>query len=249
MNKLSYSRRLYLKAQIKFFLILFTLIAILLLDIVYGIGRANFTIEVFEMLFIFAIGYMFYPLYQFLLGKLFKTEDKIIKDMDNAELGFKGEETVSGWLKQILSAEEYIILPNVVLPNHRYDIDFIVIGPKGIIILEVKNFTGKFHFSNDEYFEIKNGKKNALPPFFDPREQVKKQTFDLREYFELKGHGNARILKALVFVNKDSITIDGNTGIYVVNSLDSLKNFFDNITLDINYTPEYCEKIRQILSV
>jgi len=249
MSKLSYSKKLYLKSILKFFAILSALILILLIDVVYGIGRANFTFEVFEMLFVFAVGYMSYPLFNILLSKLLKKEDEILKDWGNAELGFKGEDTVADWLKQILLTKDYIVLPNVVLPNQSFDFDFIIIGPKGVIVLEVKNLTGKYHFSNDEYFGIKNGQKKVLPPYFDPREQVKKQIFSLREYFELKGYSNIKISKSVVFIDKNLISIEGNTGIYISAGYDSLKNFFDGITLDSNYTTEYCEKVRQVLSM
>jgi len=248
MNKLSYSKKQYLKAKFKFYIVLFTLIAVLVLDIIFGIGRMNFTIQVFVMLFIFACGFMFYPLFQFLNGRLSILEDKILKDWNIAELGIKGEDTVMDWLKQILPGNEYIILPNVVLPNHRFDIDFIVIGPKGIVALEVKNFTGKYHFSSDDFFKINNGQMNILDPLFDPRSEVRRHTFSLREYFELKGHSNIRILKAVVFIDKSLVTIEGNTGIYIATGYDSLKSFFDNMTLDDNYTSEYCQKIKQILN-
>src|ERR1035437_4094597 len=227
MKKITYSKKLYLIAQLKFLAVLLVFIIILVLDFRYGIGRANFTIKTFEMLFVLLLGFSFYPVVMSAKRRLDKFEDKILDDADSARLGFEGENTVAEWLKQILPKDKYFVLPNFVLPGHRFDIDFIVIGPKGVIILEVKNYTGQFQFSDDEYFQIKNGQKNVLPPSFDPRDEARRHAYYLRKYFELNGYNNVRILKAVVFVNANRMSIDGNTGVYVAGGFDSLKKFLD----------------------
>jgi len=247
MEKLSYSKRKYLTARIKLILILLFMIAILIFNVSYGIKWNSLTIRTFELLFVFSSGFAFYPLLMLASNKLDKVEDKILNDAKNARLGIEGEDTVTNWLKQILDNKEYIILPNLVLPGHHFDIDFVVIGPKGIILLEVKNHTGKYQYSNDEYYQIKNGNKIILPPNFDPREEVKKHSYYLRKYFEFNGYNDIRILKAVVLIDEKSVIIEGNTGIYIASGFDSLKKFLDNTTSDIKYTPEFCEKLRQVL--
>ena len=173
---------MYLKANLKFLLVFVLFIIILFLNYRYGISKANFTFTTFVLLFAVLIGFILYPLVMLMRNKLDKFEDGILDEANSARLGFEGENTVASWLEEILPKTGYIVLPNVILPKHRFDIDFVVIGPKGVVVLEVKNRTGKYHFSNDEYFEIKNSKENILPPSFDPREQISKHSYYLRKY-------------------------------------------------------------------
>lgn len=242
-----YSKKLYIKALLKFWGLFGILAIFLLLDFYYVFSKTNLTIKTLEILLVFFFGYFMYPIYFSIRKKFNDIGDNILFEAGSARLGLEGEKIVYDWIKNILPEKEYIILSNVVLPKHKFDIDFIVIGPKGVIVLEAKNFTGQFHFSNDEYFQIKNQKRNVLPQSFDPREGVRRHIYHLREFFERNNFNDIRILKALVFVKEDNISVDGNTGIYIAKGFNSLKYFLDGITTDPIYTPEYCEKIRKIL--
>ena len=247
MRKVTYSKKLYIMAWVKLGVTLLILLSLLFLDFRYGFSQKSFTSKTLEILFVFILGFFSYPVFKLGKKKLDIFEDKIFNDADKAKLGFEGEDTVESWLKQILPKNEYTILSNIILPECNFDIDFIVVGPKGIILLEAKNFTSHYQFSDGECFKIKDGKKILLTRNYDPRDQVQRHVSSLTKYLESKGYSNLRILKALVFINADLISINGSTGIYIANGFDSLKRFFDNSTLDNSYTPEFCEKIKQVL--
>lgn len=224
------------------------LVILLFLDFRYGIGRASFTLKTFELLSVLVLGFFSYPVFKLGLKKLDKFEDEIFYDIDSGRLGFEGENTVAGWLQQILPKDKYTILQNFALPKHLFDIDFIIIGPKGIIVLETKNLTDHYQFSNDEFLKIKNNQKILLSPKYDPRDQLRRHVYHLIKFFEVNRYSDLRILKALVFIDANRISINGNTGIYIASGFDSLKKFLDSATLDVLYTPEFCEKLKQVLS-
>lgn len=146
---ITYSKKLWLAAQLKYWAILCVLLIVLFLDIKYGIGKINFTYKTIEILLSALFGFIFYPVLIGIKDVGSKVADKLLDDSDAARLGFEGESTVAVWLQELLPQDRYRVLPNVVLPNHKFDIDFVVVGPKGVIVLEVKNFTEQVKFFNE----------------------------------------------------------------------------------------------------
>jgi len=247
MFSITHSKKLYLIAQLKFWGIFCTLILFLFLDIKYGIGKVNITFRILELFFAFLFGFIFYPVFSLVLKKTDKIADKLLDDADAARRGFEGENTVAGWLKQLLPQDSYRVLRNVKLSGHKFDIDFIVIGPKGVIMLEVKNFTEQRCFSEDEYFQVKNSRKHVLPLKDDPREEVRYHLYYLRKQFESKMPDRVRISKAVVFLNENDVIFEGNPGIYIANGFDSLKRFIEGVSEDSKYDDSFYRKIENIL--
>ncbi|MCX5814434.1 MAG: nuclease-related domain-containing protein [Proteobacteria bacterium] len=69
--------------------------------------------------------------------------------------GIEGEDTLRTYLKNILS-DEYTALYNV--PVEHGDIDCLVIGPKGLYAIEVKNHRGIITYTNNTWRQIKRGR-------------------------------------------------------------------------------------------
>lgn len=83
------------------------------------------------------------------------------------------------------------------IPGRKFDIDFVVVGAKGVIVVEVKNFTNRVCFENDEYFQEKDGRRIPLSPDDYLRLEVKKHTFALSKYLALNGFDEVVVKKIL----------------------------------------------------
>ena len=65
--------------------------------------------------------------------------------------GIEGERRAADYLAP-LQAESFIVLHNRRVPSAKGDIDHIVIGPTGIVVIETKNWSGKAHVVRDRLF-------------------------------------------------------------------------------------------------
>ncbi len=244
---ITYSRKLWLKAQLKYWGVLCGLLAILFLDIKYGIGKINFTTQTIQILISSLFGFVFYPVFIGIKNRSGKIADKLLDDAYAARLGFEGERTIADWLKKILPQNSFRVLPNITLPGHKFDIDFIIIGPKGVIVLEVKNFTEQVKFLNDKYYLFFGGKWLLLSSDQDPRDEADRHSYYLKKYFERNAINNVKISRAVVFLKDTDALIKGKTGIYIANGFDSLKRFIEGVTEDSRYDASFCNRIENVL--
>lgn len=110
--------------------------------------------------------------------------NKINEEIYGLAKGHQGEELITDLLKNGLSDDFYIISGKKIRINgDRVEIDNIVIGPKGIICIEVKNLSGRFYFDNEDESWLKApiSKPNALKtPMASPLQQVKNASNFLR---------------------------------------------------------------------
>ncbi|MDO8585263.1 MAG: nuclease-related domain-containing protein [bacterium] len=245
---MTYPRKLYLIAQIKLWGILFAMVVFLYLDLRYFFSNTSFTLKTVELLLATFIGYIFYPIHSAFQKRVDEIQEKILIEAGSAKLGFKGEDKVAEWLEESLPTDKYSILRNVTLPEHKFDIDFVIIGPQGVIVLEVKNFSDQRTFIEDEYYQVKDGQRYVLSVDFDPRFQVQLHVYYLRKYLEDNGLRDVRILKAIVFPKSDAANVIGSVGVYIASGLDALKRFFDGATFDPRYTSELRSRIKAVLS-
>lgn len=114
--------------------------------------------------------------------------------------GEKGEEIITEVLKRSLD-HRFIYIKNYSLPNvERGDIDGLILGPKGIIVLEVKNYFGEFRISgSDLYRKTRKWLTYKLYPK-SPIRQVLKQAYFLRQILKDKNI-DVKIIPIVVFVN------------------------------------------------
>jgi hypothetical protein len=164
-----------------------------------------------------------------------------------AKLGIDGEKKINNWLKELLPEENYKIYKDKTIPEHQFDIDFIIVGPKGIIVLEAKNYSDKVCFYGDEYFQIKDGRKYVMFPDNDPRQQIKKHVYCLRKYFEQGGFYSLKISQSVIFPETGTVDRYGAVGVYIIVGQVGLKKYLDSLDNLPEYTPEYCKKINQYL--
>ncbi len=256
MFKFSYSESLYYKSKLK--LLGFPVLGITLgLIILYYSVPLLFksTIILFGVVAFYS-GYFIYPYMSKkvrLLDEKFDTiyekfEEPLLKNADNAKRGMDGEATVKVWLKELLPENQYTIFSNLVLPDCKSDIDFVVIGPKGLFVFEVKNYSAQLFFTAEDYAVIlKDGTIIKHHPGDDPREQVRWNAGRLERYLDENGIADIKIKKALIFSEQDSMRFLGSPSVYLIDNKDSLKHYFESNTNDPRFSVEFCNKITTVL--
>jgi hypothetical protein len=70
--------------------------------------------------------------------------------------GIKGEALVAERLQSL--SDDYFLLNDIVLPGHSGNIDHVVIGPCGVIVIETKNFSGPVESHGNAWFV--NGRRS-----------------------------------------------------------------------------------------
>lgn len=197
------------------------------------------------------VGCGIYPLVTKLVDwvdlKIDPTISKNIKNAHNGRRGYEGEDTVNGWLEEIVGDGN--IIRNVSFVGrygHKFDIDLVLVSSKGVVAIEVKNFTDPVRFEGDEYFQMKGDKKIPVSPDDDPRFEVVRHAFALRKRLNENGFEKVKITRVVAFAN-GLVSWDGKTGVYIAKDKDSLKNCIDGLEVDSNYSVEDCEKIKALL--
>jgi len=91
-----------------------------------------------------------------------KHSDSLFENIGNFKKGKRGEDEVAAMLKENLD-DNYTCVENYMIPNARIgDIDGLLIGPKGVVILEVKNYQGVFRISGPDLYRRNRGDKIIL---------------------------------------------------------------------------------------
>jgi hypothetical protein len=65
-------------------------------------------------------------------------------------LGKKRTDPVAEVLRSL--ADDYIVLNDIVLPDSKGTVDYLLIGPNGIFTIEIKNYSGVVKCEEDEWF-------------------------------------------------------------------------------------------------
>jgi hypothetical protein len=184
----------------------------------------------------------------FFIAKFFiERSEAHFSQRDIAEKGIIGEERIEEVLKNY--PDDYILVFNYEIPEPRIgDIDALLISPKGIFILESKNYNGTFRLSGSDLYKKTRFRtyklliKNVVG-------QIKRQKEALERY--LKNNGiEIPIYPFLVFTSNHSFVEQPSpqTEIFVTHYklLPHEIYKFENLP---NYSPELQEKILKNLGL
>jgi hypothetical protein len=181
-----------------------------------------------------------------IIPPLVETVQSLREDLEFFKYGREGENKVLQILEESLD-DNFIYITNYVIPNTRIgDIDGLLIGPKGIVILEIKNYAGIFRISGgDMYRKIKDDvfklyKKN-------PFKQIKKQKEYLDKFLHEKGI-DVKITPIVVLVYGKIEKITGPTQVFITGA-HQLPNHIFELSLISGWSPELPNKIIRILGV
>ena len=205
-------------------------------------------------LFIFFLLGMFYL-------KLLQTGaawlDKILLIIDNARKGDWGERKTFERLRELLGSQ-YRIYRNLKIPDQKFDIDAVVLGPKGIITFEIKNLgipTDHYRFEGEDAYKIsryKNGNECSckMGPYgnANPIKEAMRHNQALEEWLMKSGLGSIKVKGAVLMTGKAKIEDIKNPAVFIVNGLDQIKRFIDGAYEDPEFTEEFCAKLDKLFT-
>ncbi len=128
------------------------------------------------------------------------TEEKILRS------GLEGELTVQSWLSQL--SGEHVVFNQVQVPDltgksRGGEIDFVVVGPGGVHLVEAKNNLGEIRVGDDGQWTV-HGPNGSVYPMRNPVSQIKRQTYLLRQYLKAQGFG-APLKRVIALVRASSL--------------------------------------------
>lgn len=157
--------------------------------------------------------------------------------------GIKGEDRVLNELMKL--PDSYSIFRNIHLPQTKWDIDYVVLGPKGLNVIEVKNIKGVIEYKDGEL--LHNGKllenKSVVT-------QIRNQYWGLHNYLKDKLNKDIYISALLIFVQGQlEIGLNPYKDVAII-KYTNLVNYFKNISISTyNYSFGEVEKELHNLSV
>lgn len=147
----------------------------------------------------------------FYIFVVYKNSDRkeLFHQLQSFTKGIDGEKQVRALLKKNLN-DEYTYLPNYVIPKTFVgDIDGLLVGPKGVIIIEVKNWFGSFLVQSGNIYRKSNPDAQLKNPFI----QVARQAEALEDF--LKANQQSVPMRKLIVLINGNLSIEGKTGVYI----------------------------------
>jgi len=122
----------------------------------------------------------------------------------SAVQGYQDEQAVLKKLETL--PNDYIGITNLVLPSSkRGDIDIVLLGPMGVLVIEVKAYSGHIRYEKGRWWKVqKNGWKTA---FKSVSGQAKGNGRELEAFLHSKGH-SCRVGSVLVFVGTEQLDVE-----------------------------------------
>jgi hypothetical protein len=254
-KKLSHPEEIVIKNRKRYYSIVWTILIASLVVSISGLAyifnhRAN---KIYVYLVTAII--VFYPvkiLTDLFFNKIDKYLDKIAEKIKRATLGVNGENIVYEKIKIILG-DKYTIIKNFDIPGKECDADFIIIGDRGLILLEAKNYSSKYIFNPKETYYLNRLTNRKSRSFWEPRYEAKKHAEELGNLLSKNGYEGLTIKKSLVCVSECEIESKYKDkflyGVYIIQGVDNLKLYFDNTKIDERFTSEFCLKLKNLLTV
>ena len=194
----------------------------------------------------FILGIIYTKLLESFLKWQDRFQDKTMKQINHSYLGYVGEKFLLDWINELLD-ERYKRFPNFKIPGTNFDIDLVVVGPKGLFLFEVKNSANPIAFFDTEAFIMDDNYNPISPLPFNPLEEVKRHTNALTNYLELNNYKEIWIHPCLVMVG-GKIKIVGKPKIFIAANQKNLNKYINDLPKDSKYTDEFCNEVSKLLS-
>lgn len=128
--------------------------------------------------------------------------------------GIRSETAIAERLKKILN-DRFILLRNQHLPGQWGDIDQILIGPPGVLVIEIKDYTGHYRATRDEWIRITGGGEQDANS--NPIRQARNNAGQLRRFLNENGNIDSEIVQARVVMANAKTRVDlDNPAVYFV---------------------------------
>ena len=161
----------------------------------YALGLVLLVLIIFSLIFKYFI--LAVPLAGlFLIFVLVQLADPFImhfrRKSDRFYQGFSGEGDIKDELKNL--SDDFSVYQDVQLGDNKGNLDFVVVGPPGVFILEVKSHKGEVGFNGQNV--TVNGREYGF------LRQVHGQTWALKNYLKQTAGAEVYIYPALVFSSR-----------------------------------------------
>lgn len=123
------------------------------------------------------------------------------------------------------------------------DIDGIVVGPKGVFLLEIKNWRGRFRASGFDLYRYRGGRMYEL--YNSPITQIQANMEKLGKYFQGKGI-QAPIRSFVVMTDGYIESFNGNTGIFIAKPQEVTNEILNGVN---RLNQERVQKVIEALSI
>lgn len=164
-----------------------------------------------------------------------------LRRYDIWKAGSKGESAVALTLQEL--DDSYYLLSSVVLPGRKRDIDHVVLGTKGVFVLESKNYSGKVVCDGDNWYRMKR-RASTEAAADSLSKQVKRNASDLRNLIRQETRFNLHVNPILVFVNP-SVELELNNPTVPVVRLGELNSFFEKAEPSPHLTKRQLEDLSE----
>lgn len=209
--------------------------------------------------FLIVLGFLTGVMETWLLKKLDEWLDKRIFEIKNALKGNRGEKKTFERLSEMLG-DHYKIYRNFLVPGRKFDIDAMVVGPKGIITFEVKNLgteKDSFRFEGSDIYKVtrySNGNECVCKmgdgyKTGNPIQEAKRHNQALEEWLMKNGYEGIKVRGAILMAGDAKIESLNNPVIYIIQGVDGIKHYMDRTFEDQRFTEEFCAKLNSFLNV
>lgn len=118
--------------------------------------------------------------------------------------GIDGEKAVINRLQEL--DDSWLLINDVKIIKRGGNIDHILLSPKGVFVLETKNYEGSIRCYQDDWSKKRRHRKKFIPGYFPIRsisKQVKSEAFSLRRLIKIKAKLDIPVIPICVFANPE----------------------------------------------
>jgi len=157
--------------------------------------------------------------------------------------GARGEKAVAKALQRL--DDSYYLLNAVVLPGGKGDIDHILLGSKGVFVIEAKNYSGKVMCKGDEWYRRKRGAKKTVRTE-SISGQVMRNASDLYDFLQRRTRLSLQVNPVCVFVNP-LVQLELKNPTVPVLRLENLTKFIQNVEPSSSLSERELKSVAQSL--
>jgi hypothetical protein len=129
--------------------------------------------------------------------------------------GIRSETTIAERLESILD-DRFVLIRNSKLPGQWGDIDQIIIGPSGVLVIEIKDYIGRFRAERDEWTRVTNdsGPRDDINPIRQALNNVER----LRQFLARNGiNSSHEIVQARIILANDRTVVEmDRPAVYII---------------------------------
>ncbi len=213
---------------------IFSAIVIILVCVYYIVGH-NWLWAIFSLLTLSLFA---------LKNKYYK---KFIKELASLKRGISGEDIVAKSLEDSkFFGNDYWYIRNYTNKAACYgDIDGILLGPRGMFLLEVKNWQGSFRVSGTDMY--RHISKYLYKLYKSPINQLADNQERVLRYLESRGVNSINLRSFVVLVGGRPESFHGSTGVYVTTTDEIAYKIFTSP--DHHFSTDQINKILEALKL